>query len=216
MGMKELKAAAVKNDIDEFMSQWDETMSSAAGIWMKPQKRVKLMKAVAAGKTFKTGGGADWTDEKAKAFKKKMAEKGWKVFDEEENYSSYDVIFVKEAVEQPKLRELFQEALKTPKAKAPKAKPVFEAAKLPDMVLFASDDHDSYDLVSEIMAKFGFSDRGSLADILKDPDNFREACEKLELDEEEMDNVGVYSGKKPTEEQVMANLAREKVIIWMR
>lgn len=89
-------AKPVPTDPEDFMNYFDNKYNSAAGMWLAKKRIPALMKLVNdKSKTIKTAAGDGDKEGEYEKIIKKMKEKGFRLFDSEDNESSLDFIFYK-------------------------------------------------------------------------------------------------------------------------
>ena len=87
-----------KEDILEFMSDYALDIDSAYDIWMSDNNKIELFNLLRKGKKIKSISNTVETDTEEDRFNRRIdnwKKKGWKVFDDEQNYDNWETILVK-------------------------------------------------------------------------------------------------------------------------
>lgn len=89
---QEVVALAKAGDVEAFIDAFAQAYGSASEIWMMPKKQKELMKLIAAGKKVVVFSSSNMNPKKHETLAAKY--KDWAMFDDEDNYESYEAIFV--------------------------------------------------------------------------------------------------------------------------
>lgn len=92
---QEVVALAKAGDVEEFIVAFGQAYGSAAEIWMIPSRQKELMKLIASGKKVISYSTSKYNSDKYETLVAKYKAKGWKLFADEDNYDSFEAIFVK-------------------------------------------------------------------------------------------------------------------------